>query len=144
MMMKLIYPLTGKVSITSYFGSRTDPITGQKGAFHPGIDFVSDVRTIVAPCDMKPVYRFFERYNPNERYDLTKESAAGKYMVAIVPGTDYALRFLHCDEIFFHSEPIIRKGEPIGIYGSTGYATGPHLHFETMLKWQHVDPNQFF
>jgi len=52
-------------------------------------------------------------------------------------------RYAHLSELFVKSGDIIQRGEVIALSGSTGLATGPHLHFELYRDSKAIDPESF-
>ena len=60
--------------------------------------------------------------------------------VAIQHGGRYMTKYLHLDRRNVRPGETVRQGEVIGTVGSTGYATGPHLHYEFLIDGVHRDP----
>ncbi len=50
--------------------------------------------------------------------------------------------FCHLSEIYVTEGSVIRQGETVGLVGSTGWSTGPHLHFEVRIGGVRVDPER--
>jgi murein DD-endopeptidase MepM/ murein hydrolase activator NlpD len=109
--------------ITSNFGWR-----GRR--FHYGIDFTARTGdTIVAAFDGKVRVRDFQR------------GGYGNYLVIRHPNgleTVYA----HLSAFLVERDEFVRSGQPIGLAGSTGRSTGPHLHFETRMMGLVINPNR--
>ena len=61
----------------------------------------------------------------------------------IIHGNGLATRFGHLSEISVKVGQVVRIGEIVGSIGSTGLSTGPHLHYETRVNGQPVDPQKF-
>ncbi|HEY9878118.1 MAG TPA: tetratricopeptide repeat protein [Leptolyngbyaceae cyanobacterium] len=113
----MIYPLATEVPITSPFGWRTHPISGQR-RFHSGTDFG-------AP-EGSPVLAAL----PGR---VTKASWQGGYGLAIeIEHQDGTLDtfYAHLSQALVEVGMWVEQGTVIGYVGSTGYTTGPHLHFE--------------
>ncbi len=115
--------------MSSHFGHRNDPITGKR-AWHNGVDFAgksgSDVISVAAGI---VVYAD----------DL---NGYGK-MVEIHHGGGYTTRYGHHQKLKVKSGDIVRKGEVIGLMGSSGRSTGPHVHFEVYKNGRVVDPSTY-
>jgi murein DD-endopeptidase MepM/ murein hydrolase activator NlpD len=112
--------------ITSGFGYRIHPITGDEGV-HTGLDIAGD--------EGSPVYAAF--------YGTVAEVGQGKqfgnYIILSHAGglqTVYA----HCSAIIAEEGMVLRAGDVIARVGQTGAATGPHLHFEMRLDGRRFDP----
>ena len=77
----------------------------------------------------------------------TVESAgpSGGYgnMIEIDHGNGFATRYGHLSEIDVKVGEIVKIGQVIGEVGSTGRSTGPHLHYETRIDGEAVDPQKF-
>lgn len=123
---KYILPVSGG-RVTSQYGWRTDPFTGQK-TFHGGVD--------IGLPEGTPIYA----------------SAAGVVIEAgIKGGYGYTVMIQHDDgfvTLYGHASKLLVKegqrvaqGQLIARVGSTGRATGPHLHFEVRKGEATVDPN---
>ena len=131
--LKLLFPLTIPAMITSAFGWRIHPISGES-RFHSGTD-------LGAPMGA-PVVAVFD--GKVQIADLM-----GGYGLAIVlrhnKDTEETL-YGHLSEIFVKPGDTVKQGDVIGRVGSTGYSTGPHLHFEfhqlTPQGWVTLDPGQ--
>jgi len=118
-------PIPGS-PITSPFGPRADPITGTLG-FHPGVDFGATFGTpIQAAADGTVVWA-----GPNGGY--------GNCTI-IDHGHSLATLYAHQSLIIVHVGDQVTRGQMIGQVGSTGYSTGPHLHFEVRISGTPVDP----
>jgi murein DD-endopeptidase MepM/ murein hydrolase activator NlpD len=112
--------------ITSPFGPRLDPLTGLMG-FHPGVDFGANLGTpIQAAGDGTVVWA-----GPNGGY--------GNCTI-IDHGHGLATLYAHQSNILVHVGDQVTHGQVIGQVGSTGYSTGPHLHFEVRVNGTPVDP----
>jgi murein DD-endopeptidase MepM/ murein hydrolase activator NlpD len=129
---ELIYPLMTPATITSRFGWRTHPLTGKR-RFHSGLD-------IGAPAGAPVV--------ATESGTIVSAGWNGGYGKAIViqhNGTQQTL-YGHLSEVSVQAGQSIAKGTVIGLVGSTGNSTGPHLHFESRMSngtsWVAVDPSQ--
>src|ERR1700675_1806458 len=122
-------PVVGEVEFTSGFGIRTDPFLGRP-AMHTGLDFRA------ATGD--PV-----RATANGK--VVSSGWAGGYgrMVEIDHGNGLSTRYGHLSEINVKVGDTIRIGQVIGAVGSTGRSTGPHLHYETRIDGEAVDPQKF-
>lgn len=120
-------PLDGK--ITSEFGNRTDPVDGED-AFHDGIDIACDLNTDVAACFSGTVKEV------NEDNDL------GKYIV-IDHGDGLETRYGHLNSFLVDKGVKVEKGDIIGKSGSTGKATGPHLHFSLSVMGIYKNPEEY-
>jgi murein DD-endopeptidase MepM/ murein hydrolase activator NlpD len=122
-------PVVGEVEFTSGFGVRTDPFLGRP-AMHTGLDFRA------ATGD--PI-----RATANGR--VTSAGWAGGYgrMVEINHGNGLATRYGHMSEIHVKIGDSIKIGQVIGLVGSTGRSTGSHLHYETRIDGEPVDPQKF-
>ncbi len=127
----LIFPLSIPAPITSLFGWRTHPITGDR-RLHAGVDLGAPLGTpVLAAYAGRVVLADF----------------LGGYGLAIVlehnQGTQQTL-YGHLSEIFVKPGETIKQGMTIGRVGSTGLSTGPHLHFEfrqqTEQGWVAMDP----
>ncbi|AKG23913.1 M23 family metallopeptidase [Calothrix sp. 336/3] len=126
----LMYPLSVASPITSLFGWRTHPITGDR-RFHAGIDIGAAMGTPVLAA-----------------YTGQVEIAdwVGGYGMTVVLNHNNAQQTLygHMSAIFVQPGQWVEKGTVIGQVGSTGNSTGPHLHFEvrqlTPQGWVAVDP----
>jgi murein DD-endopeptidase MepM/ murein hydrolase activator NlpD len=122
-------PVIGEVEFTSGFGIRSDPFLGRP-AMHTGLDFRA------AAGD--PV-----RATANGK--VASSGWAGGYgrMVEIDHGNGLSTRYGHLSEIDVKVGDQIRIGQVIGAVGSTGRSTGPHLHYETRIDGEAVDPQKF-
>jgi murein DD-endopeptidase MepM/ murein hydrolase activator NlpD len=126
---KAIYPLVNPVEITSAFGWRIHPIT-QQWRFHSGTD-------LGAPMGA-PVLAAFSG-------QVISSDWKGGYGKAIILQHGVNLRSLygHLSESFVIPGQLVSQGTVIGLSGSTGNSTGPHLHFEvqrlTGNEWIAVD-----
>ena len=122
-------PVVGEVEFTSGFGIRTDPFLGRP-AMHTGLDFRA------ATGD--PV-----RVTANGK--VVSAAWAGGYgrMVEIDHGNGLSTRYGHLSEIDVKVGDVVKIGQVIGLVGSTGRSTGPHLHYETRIDGEAVDPQKF-
>jgi murein DD-endopeptidase MepM/ murein hydrolase activator NlpD len=125
-----IYPLTNPATITSKFGWRTHPLTGNR-RFHSGID-------IAAPSGA-PVVATGSGIVISAGWN----GGYGKAIVIQHNDTQQTL-YGHLSEISVQPGQKIDRGTVIGLVGSTGNSTGPHLHFESRTSttgaWVAVDP----
>jgi murein DD-endopeptidase MepM/ murein hydrolase activator NlpD len=121
---QLMYPTIGPV--TSNFGWRTHPILGTE-RFHAGIDFGADYGSLIyASARGRVIYADWY----------------GGYGNAVIidHGNGMTTLYGHCSEIYVKDGDIVEKGQPISAVGSTGFSTGPHLHFELRANGEPIDP----
>src|SRR6195256_4027581 len=122
-------PVIGEVEFTSGFGVRSDPFLGRP-AMHTGLDFrASSGDPVRATANGKVV----------------SSGWAGGYgrMGEIDHGNGLSTRYGHLSEIGGKVGDQIKIGQGIGAVGSTGRSTGPHLHYETRIDGEAVDPQKF-
>ena len=112
--------------MSSRYGRRVDPITGKR-AMHYGVDFAGKFGAdVVAVAAGVVVY-------------AGEKSGYGE-MVEINHGGGYSTRYGHHKELVVKVGDIVRKGEVVGLMGSSGRSTGPHVHFEVFKNGRVVDP----
>src|SRR5438552_563331 len=122
-------PVVGEVEFTSGFGVRSDPFLGRP-AMHTGLDFRAQTGDPV-------------RATANGKVVSAGWSGGYGRMVEIDHGNGLSTRYGHLSEIDFKVGDSIRIGQVIGEVGSTGRSTGPHLHYETRIDGDAVDPQKF-
>lgn len=122
-------PVIGEVEFTSGFGVRSDPFLGRP-AMHTGLDFRAAMGDPV-------------RVTANGK--VASSGWAGGYgrMVEIDHGNGLSTRYGHLSEINVKVGDVVKIGQVIGAVGSTGRSTGPHLHYETRIDGDAVDPQKF-
>ncbi|NPV88844.1 peptidoglycan DD-metalloendopeptidase family protein [Coprothermobacteraceae bacterium] len=121
-------PMTGIV--TSPFGWRINPLTGRGRDFHTGIDVANQYGTpIRASKGGVVIYAGWK---------------TGYGLVAIVDHQDgYGTVYAHMSRIAVSTGTKVSPGQIVGYEGSTGWATGPHLHFEIRIEGKPVDPAKY-
>jgi hypothetical protein len=115
--------------ISSNFGMRSDPF--HKGArMHAGMDMAARTGT--------PVYATGDGY-------VRRARVAGGYgnLVEMEHGFGYQSRFGHLSRILVGEGQFVRRGTMIGLVGSTGRSTGPHLHYEVRIGGKAVQPARY-
>lgn len=125
----LARPMAGDHDFTSNYGYRTDPFT--RGlAMHTGVDFRAETgSSVMATAPGKVVVA---EYN-------------GGYgnMVEVEHANGLSTRYAHMSAISVTSGQMVKAGTVVGRVGSTGRSTGPHLHYETRINDEPVDPTRF-
>ena len=121
---KLKPPITGPV--TSSFAWRYHPITGTAD-FHTGMD--------IAAAQGMPVLAAL----PGEVVEVGDSQVYGNYIV-LRHAENFQTSYSHCSEIIARVGMKVRQGERIAKVGSTGIATGPHLHFSVIVDDMYTDP----
>jgi murein DD-endopeptidase MepM/ murein hydrolase activator NlpD len=122
-------PVIGEVDMSSPFGMRMDPFLGRP-AIHTGIDLRGDIG--------EPV-----RATATGRISIAGREGGYGNMVEINHGNGLATRYGHLSQIDVKVGQLVRIGEVIGRIGSTGRSTGPHLHYETRVNGEAIDPQKF-
>lgn len=128
-----IYPLTNPAPVTSRFGWRTHPLTGNR-RFHSGLDIGAPSGSPVVATGAGTVI------------SAGWNGGYGKAIIIQHSDTQQTL-YGHLSEISVQAGQTIAQGTVIGLVGSTGNSTGPHLHFESRMPnvagvWTAVDPTQ--
>lgn len=113
----------------SSFGWRLDPFTGRQ-AFHEGIDFAGPVGTPIIAAAGGVVIA--AEYHPQFGNKLEVDH-----------GNDIVTRYAHAARLHAKVGDIVRRGQHVADIGSTGRSTGPHLHFEVLVKGVQQDPRKF-
>ena len=117
------------MSLTSRFGTRSDPFTGRR-ARHNGIDIPGPIGT--------PIYATADGTVGRAQW----VSGYGKY-VEVEHGHAMQTRYGHMTEILVQPGQRVRRGDMIGLMGSTGRSTGSHLHYEVRIAGAPVNPIPF-
>lgn len=117
----------GRSAISSYFGRRINPITGDVGEFHTGIDFAVPTGTEIISVSAGVVTQA-QRLNTSYGYHVFISDGIYTYIYA------------HMSNFFVKVGDTVMPGETIGYSGNTGRSTGPHLHFEVRVKNNPIDP----
>ncbi len=125
----LARPVAGSSDISSNFGYRLDPFT-RGAAMHTGIDFKAEHGTPVKAAGAGTVV-------------LAEYHGGYGNMVEIDHGNGLTTRYAHLSTISVSEGQKIAAGTTVGRVGSTGRSTGPHLHYETRLSGDAVDPSRF-
>jgi len=99
-------------------------------AMHEGVDFVVDTGTpIFAAAGGVVSYS-----GPHPHYG---------FLVAIDHGNDFTTRYAHCSRLLATEGEVVQRGSKIAESGSTGRATGPHVHFEVRYRGVAQNPARF-
>lgn len=123
----LRYPSEKRWRISSNFNpQRKHPVTGRVSP-HNGTDFAAPTGTPVLSTGDGQV--IMTRDHPY----------AGKYVV-IQHGSSYKTRYLHLSRILVKKGQKISRGQKIGLTGQTGRVTGPHIHYEFIIRGRAVNP----
>jgi murein DD-endopeptidase MepM/ murein hydrolase activator NlpD len=113
--------------LTSPMGYRTDPVNGESGDFHPGLDIAGERG--------QPVYA-------TAAGTVTFAEPHGSYGNLIVIDHGYGLetRYGHLQSFSVKKNDQVKRGDVIGLVGSTGRATGNHLHYEVLANGTLLNP----
>ena len=123
------WPVPSGGRISSTFGSREAPTEGAS-TYHKGIDIAaSSGSKVVAAAGGEVVI-------------ATYSASAGNY-VMINHGSGVYTVYMHMASLGVSEGQEVKKGESIGSVGSTGYSTGPHLHFGIRENGSYVDPQKY-
>ena len=118
------WPVKGR--LTSWFGWRKDPFTGRR-SFHNAIDIAAPYgSSITAPMGGRVIET---GYSP----------ILGKYAIISHSG-GWKTLYGHMSEILVQEGQYVSQGRTIGRIGTTGYSTGPHVHFEVIKNGVLVNP----
>jgi len=120
-------PVDGPVG--SGFGFRTDPFSG-RAALHTGLDFPTEVGTPINAAAGGVV--LLSQYHL--QYGNVIELDHGKGLVT---------RYAHTSKVLVKTGDLIKRGQLIGLVGTSGRSTGPHLHFEVLLDGVPQNPAKF-
>lgn len=120
-------PVNGNYRLSSHFNpKRLHPVTGRV-APHNGTDWATPTGTPIVSTGDGVV-----AMTRNHPY-------AGKYVV-IQHGSTYKTRYLHLSKILVRKGQKVSRGQRIGLAGATGRVTGPHIHYELLVRGRAVDP----
>lgn len=123
-----IWPHEGKIN--NEFGFRRNPFGGRAYEFHGGMDIDGERgEQVFAPAGGTVI----------------KAGWSGGYgnMIEIDHGNGLTTRYGHLSKIEIEVGDTITRGQEIGLIGSTGRSTGPHLHYEMRLNDRPVNPRHF-
>lgn len=126
-LMPSLWPVNG--SLVSHFGMRTDPFSGQ-GGFHPGVDIHAPIGTpIRAAADGRIVQGGWN---------------AG-YGISVMIDHENGMHTLygHMSRVELRVGQEVKRGQIIGLSGSTGHSTGPHVHYEVHVNGAPVNPYRY-
>lgn len=122
-------PVEGEIDTTSSFGVRIDPFIGRP-AMHTGLDFRGDTGEAI-------------RVTAGGMVVSAGWSGGYGRMVEVDHGNGLSTRYGHLSEIDVKVGQVLKVGQTVGRMGSTGRSTGPHLHYETRIGGEAVDPQRF-
>jgi murein DD-endopeptidase MepM/ murein hydrolase activator NlpD len=123
-----IWPTTSKI-ITSGFGYRRDPLT-RTPSFHAGIDIgASENEPVYAAADGKVITTGQDIFHGN---NIVIDHSSGLHTW-----------YMHLNKIMVNEGDTVSKGQTIGLVGSTGRSTGPHLHYEVQKNGTSIDPTPY-
>ena len=124
-----IWPCPASGRISSAFGDRSSPTEGAS-TNHKGIDIPAPSgSSIVAAADGKVVIS-------------TYSYSAGNYIM-IDHGGGLTTVYMHCSQLLVKEGETVKQGQTIAKVGSTGYSTGPHLHFGVRSGGSYVNPSGY-
>lgn len=127
---KMMLPVNRALSsITSNYGPRPAPKAGAS-TYHGGIDIA------------KPLGTEIRAVNSGKIIIAERGTKRGNYVV-IDHGGGVATLYAHCSTLLVRSGEEVKKGQVIAKVGSTGVSTGPHLHFEVIVKGTAVEPTAY-
>ncbi len=110
--------------MSSSFGQRENRVKQED--FHTGIDLACPQGT--------PIFAAW----PGTVKEVGVSEIYGNYVV--LEHSKVCTRYCHCEQVLVREQMRIRQGEQIATVGCTGWATGPHLHFEILLDGQAINP----
>lgn len=122
-------PILGEIDTSSGYGVRMDPFINAP-AMHSGLDFRGNMG---------------EPIRATAAGTVTEAGWNGGYgkMVEIDHGNGFTTRYGHLSQVDVRVGQSVRSGQTVGRLGSTGRSTGPHLHYETRVDGDAVDPQKF-
>lgn len=128
---KLQYPLPKVYRVTSEFGPRTHPVTGQKGRMHNGIDFGAPNGTNILAAETG--------------YVVTASFLSGYGNTVIIDHGEITTLYAHIrpNGIKVKVGDKVERGDKIAEVGTTGTSTGYHLHFEVRVNGKAVNPRDY-
>ena len=121
-----LYPLPYQCQVTDSYGYRIHPLTG-KYSWHNGVDFGAAANTAILATKSGTV-------------TTAAYSKAWGYYVVINHGDGYSSLYAHQPSLSVSVGDYVTQGQTIGYVGSTGYSTGPHLHFTIYYNGSDVNP----
>ena len=123
------FPLAYSTGVTCAYGPRIHPINGNK-SFHYGVDLAAGMGTEIYATKSGTVT------------GATYGEANG-YYVTINHGDGYSSIYAHMTNYVVSVGDTVSLGQVIGYVGTTGWSTGPHLHFEILLNGSNVNPMNY-
>ena len=122
-----IWPLLGR--LLSPFGTRTDPFS-EEGAFHKGVDISAATGTPVhATADGIVIFSEFL-------------SGYGR-LVVVDHGDGFHTYYAHLSKFWVRAGQEVRRGDSVGLVGSSGKVTAPHLHYEVRIGGTPMNPIRY-
>jgi murein DD-endopeptidase MepM/ murein hydrolase activator NlpD len=122
-------PLIRPLDLVSGFGMRLDPFI-RAPAMHTGLDFRGESGDDI-------------RATATGKVTIAGWNGGYGKLVEIDHGNGFASRYGHMSEIGVKVGQSVKAGQIVGKVGSTGRSTGPHLHYETRIAGEAVDPQKF-
>ncbi|AEI38551.1 MAG: M23 family metallopeptidase [Zymomonas mobilis subsp. pomaceae] len=122
-------PLGSRFALTSPFGVRADPFR-RHAAMHTGIDMAAPYGT--------PVYA-----SADGVVDRAGQASGYGNLIEIDHGHTIQTRYGHLSRILVSEGQTIKRGDLIGLMGSSGRSTGSHLHYEVRIQGEAVNPVPF-
>jgi len=126
-----VIPKEGEFRISSPYGFREHPITGQT-AFHAGIDFSLHKGT--------PVFVTGDGKVESVRIELHGYG----HQLIVDHGFGYKTRYAHLKDVTVTEGMKLHRGDQIATSGNTGFSTGSHLHYEVIYRGEPVNPKNYF
>ena len=123
------FPLAYSTGVTCAYGPRVHPINGNK-SFHYGVDLAAGMSTEIYATKSGTVT------------GATYGEANG-YYVTINHGDGYSSIYAHMTNYVVSVGDSVKQGQLIGYVGTTGWSTGPHLHFEILYNGSNVNPMNY-